>query len=130
VVVDAGRKPSLVVRGRCRTVKLLYLPAVPMPSLDVKRQLIVVGWVMLSPGGTELGSGSFPGHQVHRATCVTTEETPSPIRHPICTEIASPVFPSVFSSRCPRASRKAIASAEKTARFTTAAAIIDARITV
>ena len=83
MVVDAGRKPSLVVRGRCRMVKLLYLPAVPMPSLDVKRQLIVVGWGRCPQGGTELGSGSFPGHQVHRATCVTTEETPSPIStHP------------------------------------------------
>jgi hypothetical protein len=52
-----------------------------------------------------------------------------PDKAPHLHEIASPVFPSVFSSRCPRASRKAIASAEKTAKFTTAAAIIDARIT-
>jgi len=60
---------------------------------------------------------------------VTTEETPSPIRHHICMEIASPLFPFVFSSRCPRASRKAIASVEKTTRFTTAATIINTRIT-
>jgi hypothetical protein len=29
LVVGAGRKPVLVVRGRCRTMGLLYSPAVP-----------------------------------------------------------------------------------------------------
>jgi hypothetical protein len=43
--------------------------------------------------------------------------------------IADPLFPLVFFARCPRASRKAIASVEKTTRFTTAAILIEARIT-
>jgi hypothetical protein len=60
--------------------------------------------------------------------CVTTEETPSPMRQNICQAIVDSLSPFVLSARCPRAFRKAAASVEKTARFRAAAILINIRI--